>query len=92
MRGRFRGRLQETLIKYMSQYLKRLRKDLGMTQDKMAEALHLDTRSYQIYESGDGLCGLVTFIILFHDLCPHKRQLLKDLYEIIIEVWTNEAA
>ncbi len=92
MRGKFRERLQEMHIKYMSEYFKRIRKEKGLTQEKMAELLRIDTRSYQMYENGSGLCGFSTFVILLFEICPDKGKLLKDLYDIIIEVWTNEAA
>ncbi len=86
----FRETLQAKLKQYMREYLIKLRRDMELSKEQMAERLYIDARSYSYIESGTYLCGFMTFCAILQ-ICPDKEKLIKDLEAILTEVW-NEAA
>ena len=86
----FKTILQAKLKRYMRSYLIRLRDDLGLSKEQMAERLYIDGRSYSYIESGTYLCGFMTFCAILQ-ICPDKEKLINELEVILVEAW-NEAA
>lgn len=86
----FRAVLQAKLKRYMRDYLIKLRRDLGLSKEQMAEKLYIDGRSYSYIEGGTYLCGFMTFCAILQ-ICPDKDKLIGELEGLIVEAW-NEAA
>ena len=90
-RQTFRARFQEELKRYMRVFLIKLRNDMHISKENMAELLHMDVRSYSYIEDGTYLCGLITFIALLK-ICPNKMRLLSDIAEIFEKVYEEDVA
>lgn len=89
-RKTFKAVLQAKFKRYMREYIIKLRRDMGLSKERMAERLYIDVRSYSYIESGTYLCGFITFCAILQ-ICPDKEKLISDLEEILSEAW-NEAA
>lgn len=63
----------------LSQRMRKERKELGMTQAKMAEALELDLRSYSNIENGKSLCSTTTFLLYLMKICPDINGLMAEI-------------
>ena len=79
---------EEFLKKYLSQKIKETRKQQGLTQEQMAEALDISTRAYVNLEHGKSICKVQT---LFHFLSFYQdpENLLKEITQILEEVKEN---
>lgn len=76
---------EEFLKKYLSQKIKETRKQQGLTQEQMAEALDISTRAYANIEHGKSICKVQT---MFHFLSFYQdpENLLKEIAQILEEV------
>lgn len=50
------------LKEYLCKYMKDTRKSIKLSQEKMAEKLIMDARSYADIKNGYNMCGTITFI------------------------------
>lgn len=54
--------IHKELKEYLCKYIKDTRKSMKLSQEKMAEKLIMDARSYADIENGSNMCGTITFI------------------------------
>ena len=54
--------IHKELKEYLRKYIKETRKSMKLSQEKMAERLIMDARSYADIENGTNMCGTITFI------------------------------
>lgn len=73
----------EELKDFLAKRMRKERKELGMTQAKMAEALDLDLRSYNNVENGRSLCSTVTFLLYLLNVCPDSDGLLEEIKKLM---------
>lgn len=69
---------------YLSEKFKETRKQLGLTQEQMAEKLDIAPRSYIEIEHGKSLCKVQTlfhFLSFFHS----SEELIKEITELFAE-------
>ena len=52
---------------------------LDLTQDKMAESLMIDVRSYADIDRGISMCGTLTFVLFLLRYCQDTADLLKRI-------------
>ena len=71
--------LRVALKKTLCNWIGTTRISLNMTQDKMAEALLIDVRSYADIDRGVSLCGTLTLAIFLVYLCPEPASLLREI-------------
>ncbi len=90
MNKNFKAILQAKVKRYMRDYLIRLRRDMELSKEQMAEKLYIDVRSYSYIEGGTYLCGFLTFCAILQ-ICPDRDKLIRDLGKLLTEAW-NEAA
>lgn len=90
MNKTFKAILQAKVKRYMRDYLIRLRRDMELSKEQMAEKLYIDVRSYSYIEGGTYLCGFLTFCAILQ-ICPDRDKLIRDLGGLLVEAW-NEAA
>ena len=81
-----RNEMEAILKEVLRDHLLRTRYQLGLTQERMAEALVMSKRSYEYIESGDCACGALTTVLLLlgaenRDLEDELRARLKEAYE-----------
>ncbi len=67
------------------------RATLGITQEKMAEALIMDVRSYFNLDHGQSCCSALTLSLYLIYYCPDVELFLKELKEAF-ENESNEIA
>ena len=75
MKEDYRDALRKTLCNWMG----RTRYALNLTQDKMAEVLLIDVRSYSDIDRGISLCSTLTLVLFLVYLCPEPVALLNDI-------------
>jgi len=75
---------------YMTERLSKARSDAHLSQDKFAELLMMDTRSYAALEHGDSLCCTLTFVIYLVFICNDVDRLVCDLRKILVDVCSDE--
>lgn len=63
----------------ITEHIKATRKELGLTQAEMAAKLQIDLRTYCNIESGRSLCGTMTLLNYFLDICPDINGLLNEI-------------
>lgn len=76
--GRTKPRNYNATIKALSRRLREVRESLGMTQEAVAERLHMVPRHYQKVEAGDLNITLGTLCKLALVLRTTPRDLLDD--------------
>ena len=76
MKEDYRNALRKTLCTWMGS----TRISLNLTQDKMAEVLLIDVRSYSDIDRGISLCGTLTLVLFLVYLCPEPVALLNDIH------------
>ena len=59
----------------------RERKNHKITQEKMAELLIMDPRSYADIENGKNMCSTLTFTMYLLHFCQDPAQLVSELEE-----------
>ena len=52
---------------------------LELTQDKMAESLMIDVRSYADIDRGISMCGTLTFVLFLLQYCQDTADLLSRI-------------
>ena len=77
---------ERVLKEYLTEKIKKTRKNLGLTQEKMAEGLEISTRSYADIERGISLCKTTT---LFHFLFFCGLE-LNQMQKEIEQLWESE--
>ena len=75
MKEDYRAALKKMLCTWMG--ITRL--SLNLTQDKMAEILLIDVRSYADIDRGISMCSTLTFVLFLVYLCPEPVTLLKEI-------------
>lgn len=76
---------KEVLRKKMSSCFRTTRKQLGITQEKMAEILEIDPRSYSDLECGRSLCSTIVFLRYLQIKEVRALELLKEL-ELLLHI------
>ena len=72
MKSLYRQILKETL----HEEIVKTRTELGMTQEQMAEALEIDTRSYADIDHGKSICSVLTLVLFLVYCCADATALL----------------
>ena len=54
---------------------------LELTQDKMAESLMIDVRSYADIDRGISMCGTLTFVLFLLRYCKDTAELLQKIQD-----------
>ncbi len=78
---------KERLCKKMSSCFRATRKQLGITQEEMAERLDIATRSYSDLEHGKCLCSTVVFLRYMRIQGKDALELLEELEALLL--WDN---
>ncbi|HIT34457.1 MAG TPA: helix-turn-helix transcriptional regulator [Candidatus Faecousia intestinigallinarum] len=74
-----RQQYHDTLKKHFRRDLLNTRSDLGLTRDRMAELLSMDSSSLADLESGKYTCSAVTLLLYLFRCCPDSEAFLSDL-------------
>ena len=78
---------------FLAGYTETFRKTQGLTQDKMAEALHITSRSYGDLERGKYCFSAITLLFLLLTLGDEEQKLLLEGFrEKVRELEHKEAA
>ena len=75
MKEDYRAALKKTLCTWLGT----TRLSLELTQDRMAEILLIDVRSYADIDRGISMCSTLTFVLFLVYLCPEPVTLLKEI-------------
>lgn len=76
----------EPLRDFMSADFYATRKELGVTQEQMAELLHIDWRSYIDLEHGKSLCCTKVFVLYVRQFKSDPAQFFDELGEVLDQV------
>ena len=68
-----------TLKRILCEQIGSTRVSLDLTQDKMAEQLMMDVRSYSDIDRGISMCGTLTFVLFLIHFCPNPILLLNEI-------------
>ena len=78
---------------FLAGYTEAFRKAQGLTQDKMAEALHITSRAYRDLEHGKYCFSAITLLFLLLTLDDERQKLLLEGFrERVRELEHKEAA
>lgn len=72
------------LKEYLCIEFARIRTELGITQEQMAERLDMSVRSYANIEACRSLCSAETLILFLVQNTPYRDRILNDLEHIIL--------
>ena len=75
MKEDYRNALRKTLCNWMGS----TRISLNLTQDKMAEVLLIDVRSYSDIDRGISLCSTMTLVLFLVNYCTEPEKLLHEI-------------
>ena len=85
MKETYRAELKKILCRWIGT----TRVSLNMTQDRMAEALLIDVRSYADIDRGVSLCSTLTLVLFLVYFCPEPANLLGDIRTVFDEMRHN---
>ncbi len=68
-----------TLKRILCEQIGNTRISMELTQDKMAEQLMMDVRSYSDIDRGISMCGTLTFVLFLLHFCPDPTLLLREI-------------
>lgn len=77
-----RNTYKAVLKKYLHERIVTDRKKNHLVQEKMAERLLMDWRSYADIENGKNLCSTVTFTMYLLEFCDDPKQVLEEIREL----------
>lgn len=71
---------------YIREEFKTTRKENSLTQEKMAENLAVERRTYCNVETGLNMCGTLSFILFLLYECKDVDKFLEGMKEVLQEV------
>lgn len=75
---------------YMAKTLEKVRFENKLTQEKFAEVLMINTRSYSNLETGKSCCCTLTFIFFLVFCCKDVQSFIDDLRIVILKSLEGE--
>lgn len=63
---------------FISKQLTECAKELGLTQEQIAELLEIDTRSYAYLQAGVYMCSATTLLLFLTRVCPDPEKFLQE--------------
>ncbi len=85
-----RNTYKAVLKKYLHERIVADRKKNHLVQEKMAERLLMDWRSYADIENGKNLCSTVTFTMYLLEFCDDPIELLEEIRALYKEAQDAE--
>ena len=73
-----------SIKKYLRNELLASRESINLSQEKMAEKLFIDLRSYADLEKGENKLSLVSFIIYCLRCAPDRSKLFVELEKLLL--------
>lgn len=86
-----RKQYTDTLRHFFHMKVKRSRKDLGITQEEMADRLLMAGRTYIDLEQGKNCCSALTLVLYLIYVCADPAVFLAELKQAL-ETATDQAA
>lgn len=81
---------QALLKAYLFKKIRKIRKQIGMTQFEVSEILEMDLRSYSYIETGVHSCGTLSFILFLLYVSPNPLEVLEEIRKLFDEAKENE--
>lgn len=81
MRNTYKAILKE----YLHERILTDRKKNKLPQEKMAERLLMDWRSYIDIEHGKNLCSTTTFVMYLLEFCDDPKEILEEIRELFTQ-------
>ncbi|MBR5782915.1 MAG: hypothetical protein IKY33_01670 [Clostridia bacterium] len=81
---------EAVLKKYLHDKIVTDRKNHNLIQEKMAELLLMDLRSYADIEHGKHMCGTLTFTIYLLEFCDDPKQMLNEIEQLFAAAREDE--
>ena len=76
----------KTILKeYLHERILTDRKKNKLPQEKMAERLLMDWRSYIDIEHGKNLCSTTTFVMYLLEFCDDPKEILEEIRELFTQ-------
>ena len=75
---------EAALKKCMHDKILNERMSLHITQEKMAELLIMDLRSYVDIENGKNMCGTLTFVMYLLHFCDDPKELMDEIEKVFL--------